>query len=93
MDNSKLERLFQTCPPGSLLFIEDMCVRTEKVIDAEYSLLSRDCVMPVNRLDGFGKAQKVPFDKHAPPSSVTLSGLLNAIDGVASQVSFTSECR
>ena len=60
----------------------------EKVIDAEYSLLFRDCVMPVKRVDGFGRAQKVPIDKHAPPSSVTLSGLLNAIDGVASQVGF-----
>ena len=36
---------------------------------------------------GVGKKQTTSTDKSAPPSSVTLSGLLNAIDGVASQVS------
>lgn len=31
MDNARLERLFQTCPPGSLLFIEDIdCVMPVK---------------------------------------------------------------
>jgi hypothetical protein len=51
--------------------------------------------MPVKRVNGtggssataVGKTQVDSTDKSAPPSSVTLSGLLNAIDGVASQVS------
>jgi hypothetical protein len=50
--------------------------------------------MPVKRVNGTGgtsaigvsKTQVESTDKSAPPSSVTLSGLLNAIDGVASQV-------
>jgi len=58
-----------------------------------YGLLISDCVMPVKRVNGaagssaigVGKTQVESTDKSAPPSSVTLSGLLNAIDGVASQ--------
>jgi hypothetical protein len=60
-----------------------------------HSLLISDCVMPVKRVNGTGgssaigggKTQVESTDKSAPPSSVTLSGLLNAVDGVASQVS------
>jgi len=63
-------------------------------MDKSYGLLISDCVMPVKRVNGaggssaigVGKTQVESTDKSAPPSSVTLSGLLNAIDGVASQV-------
>lgn len=64
-------------------------------MDESYSLPVSDCVMPVKRVNGaagssaigVGKTQVESTDKSAPPSSVTLSGLLNAIDGVASQAS------
>jgi hypothetical protein len=60
-----------------------------------------DCVMPINRASHHasdssgnddGKADTNPSDgaagkKDLGPSTVTLSGLLNAIDGVSSQVS------
>jgi len=59
-----------------------------------------DCVMPINRAtqvtsdhssqDGaaeIGPNEGTSGKKDLGPSTVTLSGLLNAIDGVASQVS------
>ncbi|WWD00331.1 hypothetical protein V866_007243 [Kwoniella sp. B9012] len=81
MDDGKLNKAFRNCPPQNMILIEDI-----------------DCVMPPRpkRGDSEDDDEDDPFDDKvgggADPgkyglarSTVTLSGLLNAIDGVSSQ--------
>ena len=83
MDDGKLNKAFRNCPPGSMILIEDI-----------------DCVMPPRKRGG-GKDEIEDDDEEEDKpeekpetdpgkfglakSTVTLSGLLNAIDGVSSQ--------
>ncbi|WVQ97865.1 hypothetical protein IAU59_004981 [Kwoniella sp. CBS 9459] len=82
MDDGKLNKAFRNCPPQNMILIEDI-----------------DCVMPSRpRNSTAGDDESEDEESHvvdkdnADPgryglakSTVTLSGLLNAIDGVSSQ--------
>ncbi|WVW78709.1 hypothetical protein I302_100669 [Kwoniella bestiolae CBS 10118] len=79
MDDGKLNKAFRNCPPQNMILIEDI-----------------DCVMPPRPKrvdnddedddDSFGTNDTADPGKYGlARSTVTLSGLLNAIDGVSSQ--------
>ncbi|ORY27769.1 P-loop containing nucleoside triphosphate hydrolase protein [Naematelia encephala] len=74
MHDQKLNLVFRSCNQGDLILIEDI-----------------DCVMPMKRQndndDGLFEAEEKDSKNknYLPRSTVTLSGLLNAIDGVSSQ--------
>ncbi|WRT64999.1 uncharacterized protein IL334_001940 [Kwoniella shivajii] len=78
MDDGKLNKAFRNCPPQNMILIEDI-----------------DCVMPPrprigdsNEMDDDDNGDQDPSDLGQyglARSTVTLSGLLNAIDGVSSQ--------
>ncbi|WWC87138.1 uncharacterized protein L201_002024 [Kwoniella dendrophila CBS 6074] len=78
MDDAKLNKAFRNCPAGNMILLEDL-----------------DCVMPHRNqtdnddddfIDTPAKKDTNESGKNAlSKSTVTLSGLLNAIDGVSSQ--------
>lgn len=73
VDDQLLESLFDELPGNCVVLLED--------IDAVHSVHSRDSLPPDSEADGSPSGSKTP----TPKPAVTLSGLLNILDGVASQ--------
>ncbi|ODO10788.1 hypothetical protein I350_01386 [Cryptococcus amylolentus CBS 6273] len=72
MDDAKLSTLLRNCPSETIVLIEDMCADDggEAEVQLDGAASHRDAFV-----GGGGQ----------PPSTVTISGLLNALDGVSSQ--------
>ncbi|KAK4683993.1 hypothetical protein P7C73_g6212, partial [Tremellales sp. Uapishka_1] len=98
MDDSKLSKLFRDCPSRSVVLIEDIdCVLPRRPHTARQRIVIRD--EDADEDSGIGEMDVDDTAQHGPgasgqdaapkgglpPSSVTLSGMLNAIDGVSSQ--------
>ncbi|CAD6571038.1 MAG: hypothetical protein TREMPRED_000122 [Tremellales sp. Tagirdzhanova-0007] len=87
MDDAKLSKLFRDCPAKSIILIEDIPFLV--MDDGDNTGTDADTAVDGSEEDR-GEQQKstTPMmggSHDLAPSTVTLSGLLNAIDGVSSQ--------
>ncbi|ORY24988.1 P-loop containing nucleoside triphosphate hydrolase protein, partial [Naematelia encephala] len=93
MDDAKLSKLFRDCPARSVILIEDIdCIFPRNRGRNNVTLDGSDGEPTSSTTEGFDDIPNEPpvtpmfGGKHdLAPSTVTLSGLLNAIDGVSSQ--------
>jgi chaperone BCS1 len=79
MDDTILSTLINSIPSRAIILMED--------IDATFTNLTRESAQPVNNssTNPYNMGMPMGMSSLPPPSSITLSGLLNAIDGVQAQ--------
>jgi len=86
MDDSALNRLITTLPPKAIALMEDIDVAfTRGPPPRPQPKTPNQLGVPWH--DGYGNAfaQAMPMDNNTSAGSITLAGLLGAIDGVAAQ--------